>query len=258
MVVPVEARIRRLALETMLRLRSCAAVARELNYLKELTRRGGEWSDVQVAGILSCTAAIGKYPLGAKAGELEGEVLPCEPLVAEAVWQQVQAILRGRGKRKAVPAAKEAPLFAGMLWCGYGKRLHFHPDSGRGDCRECGVRVSHAEMEGVLAEDFFVVVSSIPQLIGALCQLSEFRSLACEFADLQHLLDSARAKQAQAERLLGERSITARRFDEIHTPLEREIRATEGQLAKLKATMAGQSPPPPGISPAEWQRQWAT
>ena len=58
-----ETLVRRHAVELFLRVKSMGTVAREMNAAGHATRRGGKWTDVQVARILECASAIGSYEI---------------------------------------------------------------------------------------------------------------------------------------------------------------------------------------------------
>lgn len=258
--VPEEARIRRQAFELVLSLRSSSGVAKELNARNLPTRRGGEWSDVQVARILSCHTAIGVYRMDTAAGG--GDTVNCEPILSEDVWNRVQAILKSRSKRKAnrfeENSTKVAPaLFAGLLLCACGKPLG--QSAGKGQCANCGGGVPMAELETVFASDFYDLISSIPDLAPTLCEQSDTRAIHLSLADYRHRLTVARAKRDSIERLLSDRAISRKRFEETHPPVEREIRDLETRIRHFEE----QLPPArtgslPQIGPAEWLRLWAS
>lgn len=124
-----EAEVRRKAFEVFLRLKTINGTARELNALGIATRRGGKWSDVQVARLLECPSAMGRYETKRSVvggdgerlavGAEDREVVECEPLVSREVWEAAVALLAARRKG---PEEVVDPI-AGIVWCGCGVRM---------------------------------------------------------------------------------------------------------------------------------------
>lgn len=93
-----EAAVRRRAMTEFVKLKSMGAVASELNAAGHATRRGGKWTDVQVARIIECPSAIGIYEIKRteedesgrrrKTGKGERTTVECEPVVTREVWKR--------------------------------------------------------------------------------------------------------------------------------------------------------------------------
>lgn len=135
---PEEVRIRRQAFELVLSLRSCSAVARELNARNIPTRRGGESSDVQIARILNCRTGIGVYRAESAAGV--GDEVKCDPILSRDVWNKVRAILKSRSKGKSKRSDKTSTEAAPALFAGldphFSRRVSVSPHRGEGEARE--------------------------------------------------------------------------------------------------------------------------
>jgi hypothetical protein len=260
-VVAEEAGVRRAAAEFLLKRGSCAAAARELNAAGHRTRRGGEWSDVQVARILSCPSAIGRYEAGSQGGKdgppSGGEAMECEPLLAPGTWDRVQAVLKKRAKgKKGRPDDGPGPILAGLVWCACGQRLRADGETGKFRCAECRAAIPFPDLEAIFAEDLFEVVSGIPALSASLGAPSKARQAREDLAFALSRHEAAKAKREGAERMLAEGSIRKERFREIHEPLESEIRLIESDIARLRGkTEGGQSLP--DVGPGDWKRQWS-
>src|SRR5581483_3951654 len=102
-VHPEEAPIRRKAYELFLQYRRKGKVAKLLNQSGYRTRNGAAWQDVTVARLLTDPSAKGTYyfnrfrQLGPWKSELKPEsewgMVPCDPIVSEAIWNQANQII---------------------------------------------------------------------------------------------------------------------------------------------------------------------
>ena len=259
-----EAQTRCMAFELFLKLQSMGAVARALNAASRLTRRGGAWSDVQVGRILTCSSAIGRYEIGrseqgpagkrvATASE-ERSSIECEMIVTKAVWEKAQAILLE--KSKAPEKENSTHLFTGMVWCHCGQKMKVVSEGAKLDCPACHGKIPAVDLEAIFVEDFFDVTSSCPSLAAAMSAPSERRELQAELVDVSTALGEAKVQREGIERMLTTSSITQKRFEELHGPLEKEVRQLESRLQAVQQKLAGNSPP--GFSLPEWQKQWAS
>ena len=259
-----EAQTRCMAFELFLKLQSMGAVARALNAASRLTRRGGAWSDVQVGRILTCSSAIGRYEIGrgeqgpagkrvATASE-ERSSIECEMIVTKAVWEKAQAILLE--KSKAPEKENSTHLFTGMVWCHCGQKMKVVSEGAKLDCPACHGKIPAGDLEAIFVEDFFDVTSSCPSLAAAMSAPSERRELQAELVDVSTALGEAKAGREGIERMLTTSSITQKRFEELHGPLEKEVRQLESRLQAVQQKLAGNSPP--GFSLPEWQKQWTS
>ncbi len=259
----VEALTRRMAFELFLKLKSMGAVSRELNAASRLTRRGGGWSDVQVGRILTCPSAIGRYELGRSeqgtsgkrvaTSSAERSGIECGMIVTREVWEKTQAILLE--KSKATEKQDSIHLFTGMVWCHCGPKMKVVSEGAKLDCPACHAKIPAGDLEAIFVEDFFDVTSSCPSLAAAMSAPSERRELQAELVDVSISLGEVKARREGAEGMLSSSSISQRRFEELHPPLEREVRQLESRLKAVQEKLAGNSPP--GFNLSEWQKRWA-
>ncbi len=265
-VVPEEARVRRLAAELLIRLKSCSAVARELNGRNEKTRREGKWSDVQVARLLNCPSAIGRYDTGRSESAEGGRrkkteshdrvVVDCEPIIPRETWDRVQQLLRKAGSRAGEQKAEPAPL-AGLVWCRCGQRMRQPADSTRFKCPSCELQIGAADLESVFAEDFIHLIANHPALASALGEPSPTRALRAELAGCEHELSAAERERAAAERMFAEGVIQQRRFEELHGPLESRVRAMEDQITGLRAKLPAEHGSATAADADAWVAMWS-
>jgi hypothetical protein len=206
-----EAAVRRRAFEQFLKLKSMGAVAREMNAAGLVTRRGGKWTDVQVARILECPSAIGTYEIGRseaddsgqrrKTGTRERSTVECEPIVTRETWEKVAALIAGKRATRAAERDDEKAPLTGLVWCRCGQRMRVPTGSGKFACPKCSSQISAADLEAIFAEDFAEVVATHPALAGAMEGPSERRELMVEIAGLDGELEDAVRQRAGVERI---------------------------------------------------------
>ncbi len=177
LVEEFEAATRRRGFDLFLRLRSMGAVARELNSSGHVTRRGGKWSDVQVARILKCPSAIGTYEIGRNGEDAEGRrgktakenrvTVEFGPLVTREAWDRTAALIREGRERRSSSAEATAPL-TGLVWRSCGERMGRPTAGQRFGCPQCPTSIAAADLEAIFAEDFAGVIAGHPSLAGTL------------------------------------------------------------------------------------------
>lgn len=260
--VPEEAETRRSAAAIFLKLKSMGAVARELNGKKLFTRRGGKWSDVQVARILECPSAIGRYEIARspKAGEQQGstgrkELIECEPIVSRQVWEQVTELIgKQRSQREAAPK-QPAPL-SGLVACGCGARMGL--TDGKFTCRPCNATIRADELESVFATDFAELLSGHPVLAAALELPSERRHWMEQIAGIDATLADALRQREAVERRFSESSISKARFEELHAPLDKKVRQLERELSDLRRAVSSDKAVTPKPASKDWPAIWSS
>ena len=216
-----EAAVRRRAMTEFLKLKSMGAVAAELNAVGHATRRGGKWTDVQVARIIECPSAIGIYEIKRteedesgrrrKTGKGERTTVECEPVVTREVWEKVTALIAANHAKRAPAREDKAPL-SGLVWCGCGQKMRVTEGSEKFICPKCSTVISATDLEAIFADDFAEVVGSHPALFGALERPSERRQRLVELAGLENEPDDAKRQRSGVERTFAEAAISKGRF----------------------------------------------
>lgn len=255
-----EANTRRKAFELFLSLRSKSAVARALNEAGLLTRSGGVWSDVQVARILECSSAIGRYPTKRTMSDGQGsrvateaaarDVVECEPLIAKSVWDRVEGLLKAkRAARQPAPA-----LLDGLVRCVCGGVMNHNSESAAFRCLKCGSAIAVDDLEAVFASDFGKALAADSHLASALVPESEGREVAAEVAQLEDQLAQSTKERAGVEAMLLSKVITKARFEQLHVPIESAIGSAEIRLTALRKKLASMPASPPA---RPWAEVWA-
>lgn len=235
----VEAEVRRKAFEVFLRVKSINGTARELNALGMATRRGGKWSDVQVARLLECPSAIGRYetkrsmvdgdgervPVGAE----EREAVECEPLVSREVWESAAALLSARRKG---PEEVVDPI-AGIVWCGCGVRMRHDATTAKFHCPGCRATLTDDDLEAVFGENFGTWVVAHPLWGRVLAPTPAEREAAGELLVLQAQIADLERQRAGVEEMFMQQAITKRRFDERLGPIEKALAEAKSRQRRL-------------------------
>ena len=236
-----EAATRRVAFELYVKMKSYSAVARELTSKGHPSRQGGKWSDVQVARVLQCPSAIGRYEVGRSEVDAQGkrkptdeaqrDVIECEPIISRAVWERVSKLL---AERKITRVDEPKTPLSGLVWCQCGEKMKLGATTEKFTCSTCRIAVPMEDLEEVFSEDFAEMVSSHPLLAAALSRNNPGREYAAELAGLDDKRTTAERKRQSVESMFIEKSITKERFEEMHRPLDQEVTATAQQIAALR------------------------
>lgn len=251
-----EAAARRVAFELYVKLKSLSAVARELTAKGHQSRRGGKWSDVQVARILQCPSAIGRYEVGRSevdaqgkrkpTDEAERDVIECEPIISRAVWERVSNLL---AERKITRVDEPKTPLSGLVWCQCGEKMKLGATTEKFTCSTCRIAVPMEDLETIFSEDFAEMVASHPLLAAALSENAPGKEYAAELAGLDDKRTTAERKRQSVESMFIEKSITKERFEELHRPLDQEVTTTAQQITTLKRKLSqqieDQNPPRP-------------
>jgi hypothetical protein len=248
-----------------LKLRSLGAVAAELNAAGHTTRRGGKWTDVQVARIIECSSAIGIYEINRteedesgrrrKTGKSERTTVECEPIVSRETWDRVVNLMIEKRARRAISGEDTIPL-TGLVWCSCGEKMKLRDGDKKFACRKCPTQISAEDLEAIFAEDFADAVAAHPALAAALESSSAGREWKREMATWECELEATARQRSGVERMFAEKAISKARFEELHLPLEGRVRELETNLAGLRKKLATQESQPSITTKADWLSLW--
>ena len=256
-----EAAVRRVAFDLYVKLKSLSAVAKELTAKGHASRRGGKWSDVQVARILQCPSAIGRYEVGRSEADAAGtrkatasterQVIECEPIISRQLWDRVSALLAER-KISRVEEPK-APL-TGLVWCQCGEKMKLGATTEKFTCSACKIGVTTSDLETVFSEDFADMLAGHPLLSAALSASATGGETAAELAKLEDIRCTADTKRQSVESMFIAKSITKDRFEQLHGPLDQEVTAAEKKIAALRQKLSRNPDSPQPARP--WSEIW--
>lgn len=264
LVEQTEATIRQKAAELFLKSKSMGAVARELNALGHLTRRSGKWSDVQVARILECPSGVGQYEIkrteevsGQRRKTAKGERLAveCEPIFTRETWEKLVTLIK-ENREKRSSFEQDKALLTGLVFCSCGQRMKKTSDSPRFRCSKCPTLIAETDLEEIFSEDFGELLSTHPDLAGALEVAPERRKRLAEITRLETELEESAKRRDGVERMYTEASISKARFEELHVPLESRVRELEGKIAVLRQELAEEPAPLAKPKQVNWSTLW--
>ena len=186
------------------------AVARMLNERGYRTRNGSPFSDTTVDRLLRDPTAKGirraNYTSttdSKKAWKLKPEsewiLHQVEPVVAEDLWAECNAILeaqRAKGKRQT---KRVVHLFAGLTFCSCGQKMYVPSNTPKYVCQKCRSKIPTIDLEGVFHE--------------------QLKNFFFSHEEIAHHLE-------QADAVLREKA-------ELLTVLEREQKKLAGEVDKL-------------------------
>ena len=258
-----EAVARRAAFDLYVKRKSLSAVARDLTAKGHKSRQGGKWSDVQVARILKCPSAIGRYEIGRSSVDNKGNrkptsdsertVIECEPIVSRTIWDRVNGLL---AERKITRDEEPKSPLSGLVWCHCGEKMKLGATTEKFTCGACRTGVTTEDLEAIFSEDFADMVGTHPLLATALNGYSPGSENARELAVLEEKRTEAERKRQSVETMFIEKSITKDRFEKLHRPLDEEVTTTTQQIAALQRKLNQQSAPQ--NQPRPWPEMWQT
>jgi hypothetical protein len=141
----VEAPVRKMIYELLLRLRRKKTVARTLNEAGYRTRDGAEWSDTSIARLIRDSSAMGLHSSNSSAN------VRVQPIVSEELWKACNAFLDSNdlGRRRGRQATH---LFAGFVLCHCGRRMYVRTHSEDYRCSICANRIAATDLEAIFVE----------------------------------------------------------------------------------------------------------
>ena len=245
-VKPEEAAIRRKAYELFLELRRKGQVAEQLNTAGYRTRNGAIWRDTTVLRILDESSAKGLYLFNTQRQigtwrtepkpESEWGKVPCEPIVSEALWNQVNQILEEQLKSWKKPGKPPVHLFSGIAHCTCGNRMYVAANSPRYFCRNCSNRIPIVDLEGIVREELKAFFSQEERIASHLAAANG--NLAEKSALLeahQREIQKVREEMKQTHRLYLEGQVTAQGFGDFYKPAEVRLNQLVAELPTLEA-----------------------
>jgi site-specific DNA recombinase len=245
-IQPEEAPIRRMAYELFLQHRRKAVVAKLLNAKGYRTRGGVIWRDTQVYRTLIDPSAKGVYffnrmrLVGTWKTELKPEnewgKVECEPIISEALWNQVNQIIEEQLKGWKRPGKAPVQLFGSLAHCACGHKMYVEAKSPKYVCRKCHNKIPIVDLEGIFQEElkaFFAKPERIAKhLQDANKNLSEKQTLLSAH---EREIQKVRDEMTRTHRLYLDGEITPQGFGQFYKPAEERLNQLTAELPKLQA-----------------------
>ena len=243
---PEEAPVRRKAYELFLQHRRKGTVAKLLNAAGYRTRAGVPWRDTQVARVLTETSAKGIYYFNrtkkhgdwhnVEKPESEWGRVECEPIVPEALWNQVNRIVEEQLKSWKKPGRLPVQVFGNLAHCACGAKMYVRTNSPKYVCRKCNNKIPIVDLEGIFHEelkDFFADHERIARHLQEASQnLTEKQTL---LASHERKIQKVRDAMTETHRLFVEGEITSQGFGQFYKPAEEQLNQLVAELPKLQA-----------------------
>ena len=241
---PAEAPVRKLMYEIFAEQKRKKGVARLLNKAGYRTRKGAKFTDTTVARLIQDTTAKGFYRANHTYRDAKGKLIhkpesewvltPVEAIVSPELWNQCNALMAPRNDKIAL-GPKPIHLFAGLLFCGCGRRMYVFSRSPKYVCPKCRVKIAIEDIEGIYREeleDFFV---SEERVQNHLSRADEFLTeRKAQIAAHTRQLEKVRTEMRKVYDLYQADKITPDGFGNLYRPLEDQERALAAELPKLQ------------------------
>jgi site-specific DNA recombinase len=224
-------------------------VARILNDCGHRTRNGSRFSDTTITRLIEDPTAKGtrranytKNTGQHKAWELKPEkdwIFHDVPaIVAEALWDECNAMLLAQASKVKRPAKKPVQLFGGQTYCHCGGKMYVKSNSSKYVCLSCKNKIPIVDLEAVFAEQLRSFVFSDEEI-------SKY---------LEEAGGAAKSKEEQIVALEKERASVSRDMDKLYDlyqkdglsvdafreryrPLEDRKKQIDETLPKLEAAL---------------------
>lgn len=245
-IQPEEAPIRKKAYELFLQCRRKGQVAGELNAAGYRTRDGSIWRDTSILRILDESSAKGVYVFNTvrQTGTWRTEAKPesewgkaeCEPIVSEALWNQVNQIIEEQLKSWKKPGKPPVYLFSGLAHCSCGAKMYVRAGSPKYVCRKCCNKIPIEDLENIVREELKTFFGQPERIASHLQAASQNLIEKSALLDThQREIQKVRDEMKQTHRLYVEGQITPQGFGDFYKPAEERLNQLIAELPKLEA-----------------------
>lgn len=246
-IKPAEAAVRKKAFELFLLHRRKGKVANLLNAAGYRTRGGVLWHDSQVYRILTCPSAKGIYYFNrmrqlekswqtVPKPENEWGKVECEPIVSEAIWNQVNQIIEEHTKNWKRPGPSPVHLFGGLAQCACGNKMYVRAGSPKYVCRKCCNKIPIVDLEAIFHEEMKGFFAQSERIAEHLQQAD--RNLVEKTALLEthkRAIQAVREEMHQTHQLYLHKQISGDGFRDLYAPAEERLNQLQTELPKIEA-----------------------
>ena len=243
---PEEAPIRAKAYELFRQHRRKGTVAKLLNASGYRTRENKLWRDMNVTRVLVESSAKGIYYFNrvkkngdwryVEKPESEWGKVICEPIVPEALWDDVNRIIEEQLKTNKWPGKLPAHTFSNIAWCTCGGKMYVRNGTPKYLCRKCNNKIPIEDLEAIFHEElsaFFIAPEKIAaHLIEANQTIADKEKLLTTH---QQAIEKVRTEMRGTHQLYLDGAITSQGFGEFYKPAEERLNQLLKELPKLQA-----------------------
>ena len=241
-----EAPIRKMMYELFLIHQRKYTTAKVLNDQGYRTRNGSLFTATSIERLLrdstakgerrtNYTKSLGTNKTWALKPKSEWVIIPCQPIVSEELWNQVNNILDSQAGQSSFPSRTAAYLLSGFVKCGCGKTMYVIQKSKNYSCRHCKVRIRVADIDEIFQT----------QLQGYLSGINMTEHLQQADAQLQEhkgLLEAAIKDRARVAKRMNDvitlhldGGLSKNRYHEQYQPLEARLQQLDNYIPQLEA-----------------------
>jgi len=245
-IVPEEAAIRRKTYELFLQLRRKGQVAQHLNAAGYRTRDGNIWRDTSILRLLDETSAKGVYYFNRmrQTGNWRTEPKPesewgkaeCEPIVSEALWNQVNQIIEEQLKAWKKPGKPPVHLFSGLAHCNCGAKMYVAANSPKYFCRKCCNKIPIVDLENIVRQELKVFFGQPERIAQHLKNADQNLTEKSALLDThQREIVKVREEMHQTHQLYLHKQISGDGFRDLYAPAEERLKQLNAELPKLES-----------------------
>jgi site-specific DNA recombinase len=241
-----EAPIRKLMYELFLKHQRKQTTAKELNAMGYRTRNKSLFTATSIDRLLRDTTAKGERRANytksqggnrnwALKPESEWIVVPCEAIISNEIWKEVNSILDAQLKKNVRVGRKATYLLAGFVHCTCGKTMYVYHSSKTYACPNCKIRISVADIDEIYLsylQEYLASINITDYLSQADSKLQECKALL-EVSTVERNKITKRMNEIINLKLDG--LLSRDRYMEQYTPLEERLQQLDLQLPKLEA-----------------------
>jgi site-specific DNA recombinase len=242
-----EAPARKLVYELYAKERRIKAVAFELNNLGYRTRNGSKFTGTTIERLIRDTNAKGfrranytksKGVNGAWELKPESEwiIQPCPALVSEELWNECNAILSSKSKRRTQVGKRPVHLFAGYVYCSCGKKMYVFTSQVSYLCKPCKRKIPASDLEEIYLQQlkpFLLIDQDVESIHAKTDQMldekeQQLKGYVNEVAKLKKKVQSYLD-------LYAEQALSKSDFTSNYAPLSEQITQLEERIPVLQA-----------------------
>jgi site-specific DNA recombinase len=168
--------------------------------------------------------------------ESEWGKVECEPIVTEAVWNEVNKIIEDHTKSWKRPGPSPVHLFGSLAHCECGTKMYVRADSPKYVCRKCCNKIPIVDLENFFQQEmkaFFGQPERIAQHLQAASRNLVEKSTSLETHKRE--IQKTREQMHQTHQLYLNKQISGDGFRDLYAPAEERLKQLQTELPKLEA-----------------------
>src|ERR1035437_6198583 len=168
--------------------------------------------------------------------ENEWGKVECEPIVSEAIWNQVNQIIEEHTKNWKRPGPSPVHLFGGLAQCACGNKMYVCAGSPKYVCRKCCNKIPIVDLEAIFHEEMKGFFAQSERIAEHLQQAD--RNLVEKTALLEthkRAIQAVREEMHQTHQLYLHKQISGDGFRDLYAPAEERLNQIQTELPKIEA-----------------------